>query len=243
MHHCHHPRHHINVSPNILSVAHFRLPRFQSEEVEFHVFLLFSFFKHGNFHHWVTHSVQDAWRLRTESQNISQGNWRLLWRVLSDSPEPATAFLHRCRYLSCFAQCSPVSCCSLTLSNCCIPGDKQSLPLQTLPYSNILFYFTKRKKQKKRSFPIITQTIKQTKLSLIWNCFTLFLNEEQRYHVSHLVCAMCTHTVDGHNKLTKPLNIYGCTSKWYPWVKANKKHANFLLLDCSKMPFHKLLRL
>lgn len=51
MHRCHHPRHHINVSPNILSVAHFRLPSFQSEEVEFHVFLLFSFFKHGNFHH------------------------------------------------------------------------------------------------------------------------------------------------------------------------------------------------
>lgn len=101
----------------------------------------------------------------------------------------------------------------------------------------------KGRSKKKRSFPIITQTIKQTKLSLIWNCFTLFLNEEQRYHVSHLVCAMCTHTVDGHNKLTKPLNIYGCTSKWYPWVKANKKHANFLLLDCSKMPFHKLLRL
>lgn len=152
MHCCHHPRHHINVSPNILSVAHFRLPRFQSEEVEFHVFLLFSFFKHGNFHHWVTHSVQDAWRLRTESQNIYQGNWRLLWRVLSDSPEPATALLHRCRYLSCFAQCSPVSCCSLTLSNCCIPGDKQSLPFQTLPYSNILSYFTKtigRSKKKK----------------------------------------------------------------------------------------------
>lgn len=154
MHRCHHPRHHINVSPNILSVARFRLPSFQSEEVEFHVFLLFSFFKHGNFHHWVTHSVQDPWRLRTESQNIYQGNWRLLWRVLSDSPEPATAFLHLSRYLSCFAQCSPVSCCSLTLSNCCIPGDKQSLPLQTLPYSNILSYFTKtigRSKKKKKS--------------------------------------------------------------------------------------------
>lgn len=89
-----------------------------------------------------------------QSHRISiRGNWRLLWRVLSDSPEPATALLHRSRYLSCFAQCSPVSRCSLTLSNCCIPGDKQSLPLQTLPYSNILSYFTKtigRSKKKKK---------------------------------------------------------------------------------------------
>lgn len=95
----------------MFSVAHFSLPTFQIEEVEFHVAFLF-WNKIISVTEWLTPTTTRGVGRDTHTEGCGHihrisvwGIEALHWRTVSEPPGPATAPLYPTRHLCCFPCC------------------------------------------------------------------------------------------------------------------------------------------